>query len=246
MDETPMFFDMPGLRTVSVKGEKTVSVKTTGNEKNHFTVILACTADGNKLTPAVVFKRKTIPKDKFPKGIHVYVQEKGWVDEKVLSKWLKQVWFSRPGGLLKKPALLVWDMFRAHLTDTIKLKLKARNTRQAVITGGCTSVLQPLDVCLNKVKMREVWGEWKKETTKLGNLKRPGLGLVCTWIVQAWESIPLEMVMRTMNCLKSLFVERYLTTPQHHLWSNMRGDDMYDPALTKELCEQLFGNDSDE
>jgi len=54
MDETPMFFEMPG---VSVKGEKSVAVKTTGNQKNYFTVIHACPADGNKLTPAVLFKR---------------------------------------------------------------------------------------------------------------------------------------------------------------------------------------------
>ena len=38
MDETPMFFYMPGTRTVNKAGEKTVLVRTTGNEKNHFTV----------------------------------------------------------------------------------------------------------------------------------------------------------------------------------------------------------------
>ena len=60
------------------------------------------------------------------------------------------MWFARPGGLINKPALLVWDMFCAHLTDTIKLKPKKRKTNQAVIPWGCTSVLKSLDVCLNK------------------------------------------------------------------------------------------------
>ena len=58
MDETPMFFDMPGNRTVDVKGASTVSIKTSGAEKQHFTVILLCLAHGTKLKPAVVFKRK--------------------------------------------------------------------------------------------------------------------------------------------------------------------------------------------
>jgi hypothetical protein len=49
IDETPMFFDMPGSRTV--KGSKTVSVKTSGSEKSHFTVILSCLAGGTKLKP---------------------------------------------------------------------------------------------------------------------------------------------------------------------------------------------------
>jgi len=48
------------------------------------------------------------------------------------------VWFARPGGFINKPALLVWDIFRAHLTDTIKLKLKKRKTNQAVIPWGFT------------------------------------------------------------------------------------------------------------
>jgi hypothetical protein len=33
--------------------------------------MLAVTADGSKLTPYVIFKRKTLPKEKFPAGIHV-------------------------------------------------------------------------------------------------------------------------------------------------------------------------------
>ena len=51
MDETPMNFDMPPSRTVNTAGEKSILIKTTGNEKNHFTVVLACLADGTKLSP---------------------------------------------------------------------------------------------------------------------------------------------------------------------------------------------------
>ena len=133
MDETPMFFDMVGNRTVDVKGKNTVSVKTTGSDKAHFTTILACLADGTKLKPAVVFKRKTMPKEKLPSNISVYVQEKGWVDETVLSKWLNDVWFKRLGALLKQNSLLVWDMFRALLLGKVKDTLKENKTYQAVI-----------------------------------------------------------------------------------------------------------------
>ena len=66
MDETPMNFDMPPNRTVNSKWSKTVLIKTTGHEKTRFTVVLACMADGTKLKPMVVFKRKTMPKLKFP------------------------------------------------------------------------------------------------------------------------------------------------------------------------------------
>lgn len=163
MDETPMFFDMPSNRTVDVKGAKTVSETTTGSDKAHFTVILSCLADGTKLKPAVVFKCKTMPKEKLPSDIVVFCQEKGWVDENVLIRWLDEVWFKRPGALLNKKSLMVWDMFCAHLVNSVKNKLKENCTYQAVIPGGCTSVLQPLDVCLNKpfkVNMRAKWNTW--------------------------------------------------------------------------------------
>ena len=56
MDEIPMFFDMPNNSTVNTIGDKTISIKTTGADKCHFTVHLACMADGSNLKPAVVFK----------------------------------------------------------------------------------------------------------------------------------------------------------------------------------------------
>jgi hypothetical protein len=88
MDETPMFFDMSSNRTVELKGNQTVSVKTSGGEKAHFTVILSCLADCTKLKPSVVFKTKTMPKEKLSSDLVVLVQETGWVDEGVLFKWL--------------------------------------------------------------------------------------------------------------------------------------------------------------
>ena len=63
-----MCFDMRSTRTVNKRGDKTVMIKTTGYEKTHFTVVLTCMADGGKLPPMVIFKRKTTHKDKFPSG----------------------------------------------------------------------------------------------------------------------------------------------------------------------------------
>ena len=58
MDETPVWFDMPAARTVESRGAKTVLLKTTGNEKTRFTVVLSCLADGTKLKPMVIFPPK--------------------------------------------------------------------------------------------------------------------------------------------------------------------------------------------
>ena len=47
MDETPVWFDMAGNFTVNEKGEKTIYIRSTGNEKNRFTVVLTCAAGKN-------------------------------------------------------------------------------------------------------------------------------------------------------------------------------------------------------
>src|SRR6218665_2927913 len=100
--------------------------------------------------------------------------------------------------------MLVWDMFRAHLTEPCKKT--ARNVRpdMAVIPGGLTSVLQPQDVCLNKFfkdRLLKMWVEWMSsgtETlTKGGNLMKPDIAIVVTCLKKAWASIPEEMVRRS-------------------------------------------------
>jgi hypothetical protein len=276
MDETPMFFDMPGNSTVHPVGDKTVTIRTSGNEKQHFTVVLSCLANGTKLKPLLVFKRKTMPKEKMPSGVVVTVNPKGWVDEAICLVWIEKVWNARPGALLKHKALLVWDMFRAHLMQSVKQKLRRHRTYQAVIPGGTTSVLQPLDVCLNKpfkANMRKQWHKWivdgPKEKTKAGNLKRPGIELLTQWVCNAWEEIPNEMVVKSFK--KCGISNAMDGTEDDKLFSDLicdktntkapaddskdkesesedesESDDVYDDGTTLEEFRTLFGYFDDE
>lgn len=205
-DQTPVWFDAPENCTVDVKGAKSVSVRTTGAERQRCTVMLCVTADGRKLPPYVVFKRKTMPKEKFPQGIVVRVQEKGWMSDELVVDWLKTVWQNRPGALLHRKALLVLDSFRGHLTNRVKSRLADYGTDLAVIPGGLTSVLQPLDVCVNrpfKVEFRRCYSEWmaagSHEKTPTGRLKRASLQQVCQWILNAWRSLSVETIVKSFK-----------------------------------------------
>ena len=62
--------DEPSNRTVDAKGAKTMAIKTGGHEKTYFTVALACSADGTKLPPIIIFKRKTFLKENIPSGTY--------------------------------------------------------------------------------------------------------------------------------------------------------------------------------
>ncbi|KAJ1198869.1 hypothetical protein NDU88_002708 [Pleurodeles waltl] len=151
MDEVPLTFDIPMNHTVEKKGTSTVSIRTTGHEKSAFTVVLGCHSNGQKLPPMVIFKRKTLPKEKFPAGIIVKANQKGWMDEENMREWLREVYVKRPDGFFHaSPSLLICDSMRSHLTATVKNQVKQMNSELAIIPGGLTKELQPLDVGVNR------------------------------------------------------------------------------------------------
>jgi hypothetical protein len=58
--------------------------------------------------------------------------------------------FRMSENLSKEPAMMVYDSFRGHLEESVKIKFKQHNFHLAVIPAGLTSVCQPLDVSINK------------------------------------------------------------------------------------------------
>jgi hypothetical protein len=133
-DETPVFFDMPANTTLDTKGSKSVLVKTTGHEKLKITVMLSVLADGRKLTPFVILRRKNLPKEKLPAGI--IFNEKGWMTEKLMVEWLKEVCHRRPGALPKRRGMLVLCAFKGHLTEKVKTVASNLLNTDLVITPG--------------------------------------------------------------------------------------------------------------
>lgn len=221
-DETPVWFDMPSSTTITERGTKDVKLLSTGNEHSRFTVMLACTADGRKLPPFVIFKRKTMPKEAFPPGVVVRVNEKGYMDEVMMLEWIRVVWNRRPGALLRPRSMLVLDAFRGHLTEGVKRVLCDGKTDLVIIPGGMTSTLQPLDVVLNKPfkdRVRLEYQEWMSGDnlkTPTGRLQRPPLGTVCGWVLSAWRSLPDVMV---QNAFKKCCISNSLDgTEDDALW----------------------------
>ena len=183
--------------------------------------MLAACGDGTKLTPYVVFKRKTIPKETFPDGIHICVHPKGQFDEEITNDWVKTVWKKRRGGRNKQNSLLVLDAVRCHRQDSVKGVLRNMNTDLAIIPGGMTSVLQPLDVSLNKPfksNLRSKWNSWLDgQVLSQGcseKIRRPRLSLMCTWIIKAWQEIPEAMVRKSF---KKCYITNALDGSEDHL-----------------------------
>lgn len=258
MDETSVSFDLPANKTINQKGEKTVFIKTTGHEKTNFTVVLSCLADGSKLPPVIIFRRKTLPKNaNFPSGVTVRAHQKGWMDETGTKDWLNNIWNKRPGALLRKPSLLVWDAFAAHRSDAIKQQAERMKTTLAVIPGGLTSMLQPLDVCLIKpfkCHVKKFWAEWISSDltsqTKGGNLKKPEITLIAQWVKDAWNAIPSEMIRKSFKkCCISNELDGseddaiFISDTESETDSNAEetGDIYDDVQMTENEFIELFG-----
>jgi hypothetical protein len=75
--------------------------------------------------------------------------------------WLQRVWGRRPGAGLSR-SMLVLDAFRCHRTQNLKTQLEEQCTDLFIIPGGMTSMLQPLDVSVNKpmkTALRQKWSQ---------------------------------------------------------------------------------------
>ena len=105
---------------------------------------------------------------KIPSGVIATTQVKGWMDEVRMLEWIDKVWSPYVSG---KPALLSLDTFSGHLTDSVRKAFSKCNTKLLVIPGGCTSVLQLLDLSINKPfknYIRDMWCQYMVQEADKG------------------------------------------------------------------------------
>ncbi|CAI7836008.1 unnamed protein product [Closterium sp. NIES-53] len=132
------------------------------------------------------------------------------MDERLVHDWTTQMLFPflkplRDEGGQRKQALLVFDSYKGHLSESAGQTLKTFKVTRVVIPGGCTPLVQPLDVSINrsfKCGVRHRYSTWFEEvrigqTTRAGNLKKPPLEVILKWIVESWADVPEELVKKS-------------------------------------------------
>ena len=81
-------------------------------------------------------------------------------NQDIMCKWI-QVHFRDPDADGTAPSrMLIMDSFSAHLTERVKRACAEKQITQAVIPGGMTGLLQPLDLTVNrsfKCKLKEFY-----------------------------------------------------------------------------------------
>ena len=207
MDETPLFADNMGKRTLDVKGAKEVRLRKTGNSKKFQTLVLSINMDGSKNKPCIVFKGKGNTAEarvlKHREDIAVFFSDNGWMNTELTKKWIQAIF----GENAQQKKLLIWDSFKCHYEKSVKQLLHGQNIFSAVIPGGCTSQVQTLDVCINrplKARMEELYDDFMADETqhtftKKGNMRAPSMTQMCNMVATAWEGITADIILRSFK-----------------------------------------------
>jgi hypothetical protein len=201
----PGLFDMPPSRIVNSAGKRTVHIRTTIPKKQCCTMMLAITANRQKLPLYVVFKCKMMAKGKLHQGITVPVQESGWMTQDQDDDWFESVWVQQPNALLCQQPMLVLDSFWGQTTENVKAQLQQQKCKLVIISQSMTGMLQPLDVIINwlfKAHTPCSYNEWAQKTykaTMMGSLKRTKLREMCWWSLKALQATSQDMIVKSFK-----------------------------------------------
>jgi len=205
MDETPVYIDMVGSRTISFKGEKNTEVNTTGNSKSRITVVLCISKNGNMMKSMVILKGlKKVPKCNIPSNLFVVPSNKGSMTSEIMKIWIKTCFDTTGPFNINSKKLLIMDEFASHKCDEVMRIFEKKSVKIVFIPPRCTHYLQPLDVSINsifKASLKREWDTWmisgKKDFTKKGYRKKPEWEETFKFISRSIYSVERETIQRS-------------------------------------------------
>jgi hypothetical protein len=207
MDQTPLAFSLESGDTLHLRGERFVPTRGTGGSKERTTVCLAVTADGRKLKPMVIFKgqpngqiaRNELPSNPNRDDLAMICQPNAYQDEANMFHWIDLVLVphiqERAQGI---PVVLFLDQFSAHHMPAIKRRLDELGVELHGIPGGCTWVVQPINVGVAKPfkgKCKDLWWNWMINPVEDDLFIERATRLEqSNWVKQAWDDISEDTI----------------------------------------------------
>ena len=165
VDETPLPFEYLDGQTYADKGSHSVQVKAShsGWDKRQATLLLAIFGSGrSRIQPLIIFKgkekyegrrgehfqrKREEEMERYDPRVEVRWNESAYSNAGLLVDWIeKSLVPAFPSG----PRLLALDVAKFHSTDQVLSTLRANDILPSMIPPGCTGLVQPLDVSVNK------------------------------------------------------------------------------------------------
>ncbi|RPA95364.1 hypothetical protein L873DRAFT_1932011 [Choiromyces venosus 120613-1] len=154
LDETPIPFEYLDGRTYESIGAKTVWAKSTrsGWDERQASLVLCVFADGvPRIPPMVIFhgtgRRLGDEFTHYHPGVLVEFNEKVYMNDNLFLRYITD---HLAPALKGCPSLFALDLMGSHKTPAVLDTLWNYQIIPSLIPGGCTSLLQPLDISINK------------------------------------------------------------------------------------------------
>ncbi|RPA91146.1 DDE-domain-containing protein, partial [Choiromyces venosus 120613-1] len=154
IDETPLLFEYLNSHTYNSEGSKTVWLKESkgGWDKRMASFVLCVFADSfNRVPPLIILHGKgnvyEKEKDLYHIGVLVEFNDEAYMNGELFHKYITD--YIIP-VLEVRPSLFALDLCSAHTTEPVMELFHSNSIIPSLIPAGCTSLLQPLDVSVNK------------------------------------------------------------------------------------------------
>ncbi|XP_042641458.1 pogo transposable element with ZNF domain isoform X3 [Tyto alba] len=238
IDEISLFLD---VEVLSSDDRKENALQTVGTGEPWCDVVLTILADGSVL-PTLVFYRGNVQQPaNVPESIMLEAKENGYSDDEVMELWSTRVW-QKHTECQNSKGMLVLDCHRTHLSEEVLALLSASSTLPAVVPAGCSSKIQPLDVCIKRTVKNFLHKKWKEQAKEMADSTCDSdilLQLVLCWLAEVLEIISdsPELVQQ------SFLVASVLPGPDGTANSPTRNGDMQEELIAA-LEEQLKLSDA--
>uniref|UniRef100_A0A8C6GCI3 Pogo transposable element with ZNF domain n=1 Tax=Mus spicilegus TaxID=10103 RepID=A0A8C6GCI3_MUSSI len=242
IDEISLFLD---TEVLSSDDRKENALQTVGTGEPWCDVVLAILADGTVLPTLVFFRGQANRFANVPDSILLEAKDSGYSDDEIMELWSTRVWKKHTACQHSK-SMLVMDCHRTHLSEEVLALLSASSTLPAVVPAGCSSKIQPLDVCIKRTVKNFLHKKWKEQAREMADAACDSdvlLQLVLVWLGEVLGVIgdSPELVQR------SFLVASVLPGPDGNVNSPTRNADMQEELIAS-LEEQLKlnGEESEE
>ena len=254
-DETMIVKDPVIKRIVTDKGAKKVPIKTSGKEKQGYTIAPLVSLSGKLLTTLMVWpsKGKKAFQINTPSNLFIVFREEGsWIDSKVIEEYTRQV--IRPYFRDQMPkdlrGLLLIDNHECH--KVIGPMLKSQNVDILFFPPNCTSLLQPLDISTNysiKSIYRDMWTDWhtepeaNKKMVVVSHKKQEEISneTFISWVSRTLKKVEKQTIINGWNPLLSSKNQSIVSLDTESMIPEYDESDLQDTDIFQDLEEEEHG-----
>jgi hypothetical protein len=242
LDQVPRYFENEGKTTITKRGSKNVKLKASNSHKK-FTATFHVSASGDFLRPHSLFGQlKNVPK--VHPGCDADVNTSSMWSMKTLRDFIDKNYGSTDKNV---HYLIVLDSYGVHTKFVKEESCNYPNLHFVLIPPNLTSLLQPLDVAINK-SFQSFFGDCYNRYmaraisdtnfhTKNGNIKTPTYECVTGWIVDWIKVFDSEIIVKAFQLCGIVPKENFDIQKLHELLRKLLAKE-----LTPEECENQYSD----